>query len=169
MAKIFGVVEANLRIVTSTAVLLSLSLAGCANPYADGPAWSLMGSRAVPIAHPEPVSSQTSVGQDAATSQGLATQEPRAPHLRTEVTPLAPPMIPSSARNRSATAGGVTNVVHAAPTKTADGRTVVSVQTGDTLSSIAATHRVSVAGLMFANNMRNPAVQPGMKLVLPPR
>jgi LysM repeat protein len=50
-----------------------------------------------------------------------------------------------------------------------NGRPVVEVRKGDSLASIAASHKVSIANLMFANGLRDAYVAPGQKLVLPPR
>lgn len=45
----------------------------------------------------------------------------------------------------------------------------VVVKEGDTLYRIAQQNRVSLASLMRVNNMTNPTIWPGQRLVLPPR
>jgi LysM repeat protein len=154
--------------VSALLVLSSLGVGACSKPDVDGPTWSLTGSRAVAPPTPvEPVRQPPVYrgGRDPAT--GLAIGEAARPNLPAEITPLG--AVKPSAGKVQAIGVATSPSLSQVPTKTADGRAIVQVRPGDTLTSIAATHRVSIAGLMFANNLRNPTVEPGMHLVLPPR
>jgi hypothetical protein len=159
-------------LVTIGVAGLGVSLGGCSKPSVDGPTWSLTGSREVapPVPH-EPIV-QTPVyrgGRDPSTGRAMGDAAP------SQV--MADPK--SSTRGLRPTLqapekpGGVTMAALAPPpspvSKTPDGRTIVTVQPGETLTGIAAAHRVSISGIMFANNLRNPTVVSGQKLVLPPR
>jgi LysM domain len=161
-----------LMLGTIGAFALSVGLGGCSKPSVDGPTWSLTGSREVaPPIPPEPVG-QTPVyrgGRDPSTGRAMGDAAP--PHVVADVKSSARGLQPTyQAPGKS---GGVTMAALAPPsnpiTKTPDGRTIVTVQPGETLTGIAAAHRVSISGIMFANNLRNPTVVSGQKLVLPPR
>jgi LysM repeat protein len=150
--------------------IAATGVAGCAKSNPDGPTWSLTGSRGAAPLPPEPISPRPEYkgGRDAQTGlarapgpQPITAIQP-ARHAAVEIAPL-PPIAGQAANTKPAAAPA------ARPGRTADGRTIIDVQTGDTLTSISAAHHVSVAALMFANNLRSPAVQPGMRLVLPTR
>jgi LysM repeat protein len=165
----------SLRFTASCMAVLAITagLTGCAKSPVDGPTWSLTGSRTMAPPAPQPVEVRPVYrgGRDPAT--GLAQphiQEPAPRQASVEMAPLAP--LPSGIAKPSALAPQKQGVSAAAPSpvsKTADGRTIIDVRPGDTLTGLATAHRVSVAGLMFTNNLRSPAVEPGMRLVLPPR
>ena len=103
-------------------------------------------------------------------STGLAQQQ--ATVDMAPLPPLTQPAQPTYAP-KSIAKPGVLAAAPVAPAgavgRTADGRLIIDVRPGDTLTGIAAAHRVSVAGLMFTNNLRSPVVEPGMRLALPPR
>jgi hypothetical protein len=155
----------------AAALALSVCITGCAKSPTDGPSWSLTGSRAGAPTAPTPSPPQPVYrgGRDPAT--GLAPpayQEPMPRPASVAMAPL-PPVAQTPAKPGVPANAGISVAAPAPASKTADGRTIVDVRHGDTLTSIAAAHRVSVAGLMFTNNLRSPAVVPGQRLVLPPR
>lgn len=165
--------NARLSLLILPAVASLSVLAGCAKGPTDGPTWSLTGSRAMAPVPPEPMAAirppdRAPVyrgGRDPST--GLAQ-----PQATVDMAPLPPPTQPTYAP-KSTVKPGVLAAAPVAPAgavgKTADGRLIIDVRPGDTLTGIAAAHRVSVAGLMFTNNLRSPVVEPGMRLALPPR
>lgn len=71
--------------------------------------------------------------------------------------PLQPTHVPASARPATA------------PAKTAPiaHDNTIEVQPGDTLSSIARQHRVSISELMSVNNLQSPVLRPGQRISLP--
>lgn len=79
----------------------------------------------------------------------------REPELRESQQRAAPSYAPTSQRS----AGASSTIPGPGPT--------IEVQQGDTLTSIAKQHRVSVSELMSVNNLQSPVVRPGQKLALP--
>lgn len=70
--------------------------------------------------------------------------------------------------------GGITpgarpigHVAHDRTTNVTPDGTVIEVKPGDTLYGIATRHRVSVAGIMKANNLASERIAPGQRLLLP--
>ena len=53
------------------------------------------------------------------------------------------------------------------PTPSAKGGQTIEVAPGDTLYRLSTQHRVSISDLMAANNLQDPALKPGQKLVIP--
>ena len=53
------------------------------------------------------------------------------------------------------------------PHKSASSGNTIEVKQGDTLTSLARQHRVSVAELMSVNNLQSPVLRPGQQLALP--
>jgi hypothetical protein len=152
--------------------ILGLGLSGCSKPSVDGPTWSLTGSRAVAPPVPRDATPPMPVYRGG--------RDPLTGHANVDATPLSPSVAQQSGAAAMGQSSGAVNkptgvTMAALPpptspvTKTPDGRLIVTVQPGETLTAIAATHRVSISGLMFTNNLRNPSVTPGQKLVLPPR
>lgn len=157
--------------VFCAALAAAAGVSGCAKTQTDGPTWSLTGSRAVAPPVPQPAEPRPVYrgGRDPATGLAQpALQEPTPRHASVEMAPLAP-IASTPAKPNALAKTGVGVAAPAPANKTADGRMIVDVRPGDTLTGIAAAHRVSVAGLMFTNNLRSPAVEPGMRLVLPSR
>ena len=74
----------------------------------------------------------------------------------------APPAPPASVRK----AGSRTRVAGSATSATASGLRI-QVQSGDTLTSLAGKHQVTVAALMQANALSTPKIVAGQTLVLP--
>lgn len=151
-------------------VVAAALLPGCSNAtrFNDGPTWSLTGGKdaapAPPAGRLEP---SYRGGRDPVTGRaiqqhnGLAATPP--PPANSEVRSLAPPPRPydqAIAAQPAAPARLGTN---------AYGRRIITVQPGDSLASVAAAHRVSIASLMFANNLRDAYVSPGQQIVIPPR
>ena len=80
---------------------------------------------------------------------------------------------PRRAAAKPAAAGPTAAVVPGGPTPVGQtaapaiaGQTI-EVAPGDTLYRLSTQHRVSISDLMAANNLQNPALKPGQKLVIP--
>ena len=69
--------------------------------------------------------------------------------------------VPASARPATAPVKAVPVTAGAAPGNS------IEVQPGDTLSSIAKQHRVSISELMSVNNLASPILRPGQRISLP--
>ena len=149
-----------------------LAVSACSNStrLTDKPQWSLTGGRdTLPAAAPAPVTApgtgpQYQGGRDPVTGRAPAWG---ARPDRVEQVPLpvagaqpAPLLVPGQAP---------TTVVAGAPPARHNGRPIIEVRPGDSLASIAQTHRVSIGSLMFVNGLRDAYVSPGQRLALPPR
>ncbi|MFM9942319.1 MAG: peptidoglycan DD-metalloendopeptidase family protein [Hyphomicrobiaceae bacterium] len=100
-----------------------------------------------PVARPEP---GTTAPPPAARARPLAPPAARAPAAPAAPTAPAP-----------ATAGRQVPTIATTPGET------IEVAQGDTLYGIAKRHRVAISELMTLNNLTNPAIRPGQKIVLP--
>ncbi len=56
---------------------------------------------------------------------------------------------------------------HAAPIAGQGGGRTIDVQPGDTLYGLSKQHKVAISELMSANNLQNPTIRPGQKLIIP--
>lgn len=158
--------------------VVAAALAGCSNStrLSDGPKWSLTGGKDAappPPAQPpvayrggrDPVSGRApSYGQG---SFGQGNNQVASVSLPPAGEQFAPGPRPYPAPVAS---------YEARPLQQPDrlgsntyGRRIVTVQSGDSLASIAQANRVSIASLMFANGLKDAYLSPGQQLVLPPR
>ena len=152
---------------------------GCSNSGRfAGPSWNLTGGKdtlpmpsqpvyATPTQPPvsAPGQPQPPVvyrgGRDPVTGRALP---PVGSRQTIEQMPLAPPAEPRSAPMQA----GQTPIGQPSSYRPARPGTV-EVKPGQSLAIIASEHRVSIASLMTANQLRDPYVIPGQQLVIPPR
>jgi hypothetical protein len=151
-------------------------LAACSNAtrFNDGPTWSLTGGKDAAPPPPGRVEPTYRGGRDPATGRAVQQQgamAPGAPAGNGQY--IAPPPRPydqaPAAQPGAVPARGVAGATYAQLGTNTYARKIVTVQPGDSLASVAAAHRVSIASLMFANNLRDAYVSPGQQLVIPPR
>lgn len=151
-------------------------LAGCSNAtrFNDGPTWSLTGGK--DAAPPPPGRTEPAYrgGRDPVTGRAVQQQSgiaPGAPPANGQHLPPPPRPYDQALAAQPGTppARGVAGVASTQLGSNAYGRRIITVQPGDSLAGVAAAHRVSIASLMFANNLRDAYVLPGQQLVIPPR
>lgn len=164
----------------STIVTVSLTIAaalasGCSNAtrFNDGPTWSLTGGKdAVPPPPPAKTEPTYRGGRDPATGRAMqhhGAVAPGAPGMDGRYQASPPPRPYDQALAAQPAVAPTRGVSTAQLGTNAYGRRIITVQPGDSLASVAAAHRVSIASLMFANNLRDAYVSPGQQLVIPPR
>jgi murein DD-endopeptidase MepM/ murein hydrolase activator NlpD len=144
----------NLRVLPQVGTLcLTAAMAGCSADVArfDSPSFSVNGPASMPRPT-EPLRRDTSF-----LGGGGAEPAPMPPPVARDTTALADPV--ATARPGPAPVAPIASRPMTVET--------VEVAQGDTLYGLSRRHHVSLADLMAANNLSNPNLKPGQKLVVP--
>ena len=166
-------------------VVAVAALAGCSADVArlDSPGFGLTDSNSRPSAtranDSQPVRRYGAGGPVEDTSQGWPSSGPRngsagypppaAPGVRVTNLPDAatPPASPPPRGFTAAPAARPAALVAPAQKRPIAAGQTIDVQSGDTLYGFSKRYNVSIAALMELNNLQNPNLKPGQKIVLP--
>jgi LysM domain len=157
--------------ISPVLAIAALALGACSSTSMPGPSWNLTGGKDRAPMPPKPIYAdppkQAALAPSAANAP-VATyrggRDPitgRAPSFggaQPGFQPAQPPLPPTEPRPRD----------QRSQASNPNARTV-EVRPGQTLSMIATEQRVSLAGLMAANNLRDPYLIPGQILTIPNR